>query len=995
MPSNFLFKNFCYILTISFFLSFFQINAQNLLLKNFKIQDGLPSMEVYCVFQDSKGFIWFGTDGGVSRFDGYSFKNYTSGDGLADNVVFEIKEDRHNRIWFRSLSGKLCYLHNDSIYKIAANELISKNIGNYVMSSFYIDSGDTLWCGLKIGCGYFKISPPYTEKNFNKISLKEGIYIIEIEKENFITCSVYEKGHPVWNSFFLYNKFRFKKQTAIPNLNATYVHAKKLAGDDYLIADDEKLFLTKKDNAVTLLDKQQTFNAETIFLKNTKNYTWLGLKKKGVLKFLVKENGLLQNNQQILNGYTVTDVMEDNEGGSWFTTIENGVYYSSPAHFLSYQDYNEFYTYTNYNMGMIGKDHVFISSKLDTVDVVSNDNILKNVNVLDKRFTEILEKTDTPSVFISTRDMVKQDRAEIYLWTKDEHHIQKMRDSLNKVSITFFYAYDKYIKKSYFFTRHWVFTYSKGDKYYRCALLLPSRVLSLYQDKNGVIWLGCLNGLWSFEKEKFIYHGNENEFFKNGIEDMKESAEGTFFYATRGDGLIIRKNGKYSKITAADGLSSNNCKCLLIDKDGTIWVGLKNGMCRLRNEKNNWQIFNFNFLGNEFNYEVFRIERIKNKLWLFTNKGLLSYETKASEAEISPCIYLNGFSVNEVSHFKNTTHTFSYNENFIKFSYTGLSFQSLGKISYRYKLDGLDTNWHTTQSTTLQYPFLPPGNYTFYVKAISFNGTESKQTATIHFVINKPFWKTVWFIVFCIIIMIIGLYLLFYFRLKEIKRKEAEKTLFNKQLAGLEMKALRSQMNPHFIFNAINSIQNYIVKKDSRTAQDYLAKFARLIRNVLENSKQESISLNSEIETLKLYIELEQLRVPNKFKFELIVKSDLQLDGIEIPPLILQPYVENAILHGLTPLEENKGCLTITLEKKANKLICIIDDNGIGRNKAAKLKQKKHLFHRSMGLSVTEDRIKAINKMHKTESSIIVEDKIGAEGKAEGTRVIITINLDN
>ena len=762
-----------------------------------------------------------------------------------------------------------------------------------------------------------------------------------------------------------------------------------------MIADQEKLFSTQKDSAIILLSKEQVLNTETTFLKTTKNYTWLGLKNKGVLWFSGKENLSLQNTQQMLNKYTVTDVMEDNEGGSWFTTIENGVYYSSPAHFLSYQDYDEFSTYTNYNMGMIGKNCIFISSKLDTVDVVFNDNILKNINVLDKRFTEILEKTDTPSVFILTRDMAKPDRAEIYLWTKDGNRIQKIRDSLNKVSISFFCANAMDNKKSYFFTRHWVFTYSKGDKYYKHTLLLPSRVLSVFQDKKGTIWLGCINGLWSFEKEIFTYHGNENEFLRNGIDDIKESADGTFYYATRGNGLIIRKNKKYSKITTANGLSSNNCKCLHIDKDGTIWVGLKNGMCRLRNEKGYWQIFNFNFLGNEFNYEVFRIERIKNKLWLFTNKGLLCYETKSSEAEISPYIYLNGFSVNEVSYSKDTTRTFSYNENFIKFSYTGLSFQSLGKISYRYKLDGLDTNWHTTQSTTLQYPFLPPGNYTFYVKAISFNGTESKQIATVHFIINKPFWKTIWFIISCILIMAISLYLLFYFRLKEIKKKESEKTLFNKQLAGLEMKALRSQMNPHFIFNAINSIQNYIVKKDSRIAQDYLAKFARLIRNVLENSKQESISLYNEIETLKLYIELEQLRVPNKFKFDLISKPDLHIESIEIPPLILQPYVENAILHGLTPLDENNGCLSIMLEKKANKLICTIEDNGIGRNKAAELKQKKRLFHRSMGLSVTEDRIKAINKMHKTESSIVVEDKMSAEGKAEGTRVIITINLDN
>ena len=234
---------------------------------------------------------------------------------------------------------------------------------------------------------------------------------------------------------------------------------------------------------------------------------------------------------------------------------------------------------------------------------------------------------------------------------------------------------------------------------------------------------------------------------------------------------------------------------------------------------------------------------------------------------------------------------------------------------------------------------------------------------------------------------------MFYFRIKSIKKKEEQKTFFNKQLSEMEMKALRAQMNPHFIFNAINSIQNYIVKKESDTAQDYLAKFARLIRNVLENSKQENISLHDEIETLKLYVELEQLRAPDKFEFRLEISSDVHPYRVSIPPLLLQPYIENAILHGLMPLKEKKGLLMLSIQKKNNKLACIIEDNGIGRKKAEELKQKKQTMHKSMGLSVTKERLEIINSLHIGEASVEVEDKFDINNEPEGTRVTVFISF--
>jgi hypothetical protein len=985
----------------------FEASAQQLILKNYKIKDGLPSTEVYCAFQDSKGYIWFGSDGGVSKFDGYSFKNYTTEDGLADNVVFEVSEDKRGRIWFRSLSGKLCYMEEDTIRRVDANELIQQHMKSSVMMSFYVDSGDTIWCGLRIGYGFFKIAPPYTSKDLQYIHTLFGPYFVDIENGKFISgITSLGKGQSAPTITF-YKKQNFIKQVGIGDLEMTHIYYKRLAKDTLLIADKEKLYVFTDNKVYPIVNKEQLFNAETIGLKDAGDYVWLGILGHGVFRCTKSDELLWKKTEQILDGHSVSYVMVDKEGGTWFTTLEKGVYYSAPTHFTAYQNYNEFFTYQNYGIGKIGDNLFFTSNKINAITIISSEGIKKNLNIDDPYLTRFFERNHVRSTLILTGNVFKKDSSATYLWMDEDPMFKKIvalwvkKDRvLKKITSQHFnlaihlYANDSIAKIHYLIDRYRISRLTKDSKELEELISLPSRTFSCYLDKKGVLWLGCLNGLWSYEKDKLSYHGNENALLKSPIEDIKEGTDGSCYYATRGNGILVCKDGKYAKITTANGLNSNNCKCLYIDGNNTIWVGSKNGICKVTKGNDGWRAIKLNLTDNEFSYEVFRIEKTKNTLWLSTNKGLLSYELPTSRTESAPDVYLTQFSVGDVLHIKDSMRVFKYNENLIKLSFVGLSFQSLGKLYYAYKLDGLDTAWHTTQSTYLQYPFLPPGEYTFRVKAVSFGGTESKNQASIRFTIHKPFWKTAWFISANLILVIVALYLLFYFRLKQIKRKEEVKTIFNKKLAQLEMKALRSQMNPHFIFNAINSIQNYIVKNDRRTAQDYLAKFARLIRNVLENSKQENISLYAELETLKLYIELEQLRAPGKFTFYLVIQAGLELDSLEVPPLILQPNVENAILHGLMPLMEGQGELTISLEKQQNILTCIIEDNGIGRKKAAELKQKKQLFHNSMGFSVTEDRIKMLNELHKAESSITIEDKINAEGKAKGTRVIIIINVD-
>ena len=520
-------------------------NAQQLILKNLKIKDGLPSNEVYCAFQDSKGFIWFGSDGGISKYDGYTFKNYTTEDGLADNVVFGIIEDKHGRIWFRSLSGKLCYIENDSIYRIGANEAIPQYMKTGTMTSFYIDKGDTLWCGLRRSEFIFKISPGYTVKDFQKIKAGLGPYLMNIEGENYISGMGFfnEKKFCPFISF--YNRQSFQKKINIPNLSFSSVYYSRLAPDTFLLADKQRLLLIQQGKIDTLLKLKQLLGANPIFLKKSGNYFWLGFFGRGVLRCAKNDKLSWKKTEQILPYYSVSDVMTDREGGTWFTTLENGIYYSTPEHFSSYQNNNE--PSTNYTIEKVGENNFLISHKLNKVDIISSNCIERDVNITDGILTQLLEHTDASSMLITTGNTSKQDSFSTYLWIKEKHSLIKLKDSLNSNCFASFYTSNNIKEKIYLFDKIWVYTLNNSAPYLKVITTIPSRTFTYYQNKNGIIWLGCLNGLWSFEKEKFTYHGNENDLLKNTIEDIKEGADGMRYYATRGKGIIICKDGKYSK----------------------------------------------------------------------------------------------------------------------------------------------------------------------------------------------------------------------------------------------------------------------------------------------------------------------------------------------------------------------------------------------------------------------------------------------------------------
>ena len=292
----------------------------------------------------------------------------------------------------------------------------------------------------------------------------------------------------------------------------------------------------------------------------------------------------------------------------------------------------------------------------------------------------------------------------------------------------------------------------------------------------------------------------------------------------------------------------------------------------------------------------------------------------------------------------------------------------------------------------MYYTSLDPGNYTFKIFAMSDGGVWSKIPAVITFSINPPLYTSFWFI-FSILFLLIAIILVVVF----IGNRKAQKRnkLFEEEKRKVlisELHALRSQMNPHFIFNTLSSIQSFITKNSSKDAINYLSKFSKLMRGTLENTQKQKIPIKDEIETLKLYMDLEKLRLNNKFDYNIIVDDEIDVQFEEIPPMLLQPYVENAIWHGISHKTEN-GTINISFKlENENLLKCEIEDDGVGRKKAMKI-NKNQQKNKSFGMSITKERLEIINSLKNSKLSVSIID-LEKNKVPKGTRIELFIPLD-
>jgi len=383
----------------------------------------------------------------------------------------------------------------------------------------------------------------------------------------------------------------------------------------------------------------------------------------------------------------------------------------------------------------------------------------------------------------------------------------------------------------------------------------------------------------------------------------------------------------------------------------------------------------------------------EGEIWMGTNKGVVRFNPdEVKPYSTPPNVYIDGLLINDTEPVKGIGERDSlhltYEENTLLFDVKAVGYYKAKRNKINYRLQGYESDWVSVKNgQMIRYAKLPPGTYTLQVQAEDVNGNQS-QIRDLEIFVRPPFWQTWWFYLTLTLLALSLAFAFYRYRVGLIRKEEKQKTAvanLNLQVIETEMKALKAQMNPHFLFNSMNSIKGLILKQEARKASEYLTKFSVLLRGILSNSEKRYILLATELETLRLYIELEALRFTREIDYQIEYSSDIDVDFISVPPLVIQPFVENAIWHGLLPKKEGKNILQIKIERDGDFILCTIEDNGVGRSSTA---QAKNLTaHKSMGIGITRKRIELIHP----ENAVQIIDLKNEAGQRIGTRVILRI----
>jgi streptogramin lyase len=519
----------------------------------------------------------------------------------------------------------------------------------------------------------------------------------------------------------------------------------------------------------------------------------------------------------------------------------------------------------------------------------------------------------------------------------------------------------------------------------------------LTASKNNTLYIATENGCFELNQKTNLYTHKFDILPKYHYTYIYEDTVSDTYWLGTHDHGVLKYEERYKKITQlneTNGLTNNCVYRIEPDGKGNMWCSTNNGINKIA--KTSLSITQYDIRsglpGNEFNGGA--SHRLADGTLLFGGvDGLIYFHpSNITINPYAPMVVLEDIYLHDDQKpIDNKQYYYSYSQNTFTFHFAALEYTSPEKNKFKYMLEGVDIGWITSDNNSVRYAGLAPGKYTFIVKACNNDGVWSNQAASYVFEISPPFWKTIWFYILTILIVTSISTYFFYRRIQFITKREEEKTRMAKELAALELKALRAQMNPHFIFNALNSIQDFILSNQPKDAAKYLTKFARLIRMILDNSEQKTISLERKIDFLKLYIEIESLRFSEKFQYQVLIAPEINTTAIEVPTMLIQPYVENAIWHGL--LHQN-GERILTLAFKphdAKTIICEVTDNGVGRQKSNDYKSKHHTNHVSKGLKITESRFKLLGEQYGFEPTVSIIDLFDDKKNPAGTKVIIQI----
>ena len=1014
------------------------VKAQEQRFVNFSVKDGLPEKYIYMAAQDAKGFMWFGTGTGLYRYDGHQFKTFRSpldkpGRNIA-NILQTIAVDSSGHLWLGSVNTL-------QWYQPATNRFWAPNYNNpavkalcdaYINSFTLLPDGDML---IGTGKDYFfsfhKADSSFTHwgKHYPPSASKSCLKAIRM-------------GNDIWavhleGIYHFTSDYRFQGYYPSPTGDITTAQYDKRQGNI--------VFTTWASGVGRFYPQTKTYKAaeaqkkgwdETLFslMPLPDGKIWVGgynlfildSADKPLVKYMDKKDNIYN-----LGVLKIGSLFPDREGNLWICS--------------------------HYGVAMMPwqNNQIKLRGLLDkvsgnTVEPATNMLAVKGTeqlliaNTCTAGLMLYDMATDSLGTLVNPLEKGSVDRARIIslvqsadgaIYAGDDVHfyryfpatkqlqpyplydqngktitgvVRSVYDNKGNVYIgcknNGFYIWHQPTNK---LTHYNVWDIDKAANREEGNICYPSLV-----DKEKNVWLLVNSGVYQYRQAdgKYYHHAWQTADKNMPVpvaSSIAQDKAGHYWIASKSNGLyelyfengkeVLRNYTQYSNI----GLPTDFLYQIRATAyDSCLWVNGHVGLMRFdpRGKKiltvfNQQQGLAQNDGG--YYFDILPNGKLVHLYYGFLNQIDLKgyrFNQRPPAVVLSSVQVLNKEYVYQLAENRMTLQL-AHNENFIRIEFTALGYNNANLNQYAYQLVGVDRDWvYGGNNNFVSYAGLKPGRYIFKVKAANNDGVWGNEQV-LFIVIRPPVYATWWFITLSALLLGALIFWWNHSRIVQVKKEEKLKSDFRQQIAETEMKALRAQMNPHFIFNCLNSIQKYILQQDHLTASQYLTRFSRLIRLILDHSNQNHITLASELDLLKLYIEMEQLRFDNRFDFAIEMDPGIQPEQVELPSMLIQPYLENAIWHGLLhKTSKGKLWLRFTLADTAVMEIAI-EDNGVGRAMAAEFKSKQALKKKSYGMQITEDRIAILNQTQKINATSTVQDLYDAQGQPAGTKVLLRVPI--
>lgn len=960
--------------------------AQSFLTRLYTTSDGLADNTIYCISQDSYGYLWIGTANGLSRFDGRRFKNYGLTNGLPSLQVDRVFEDRYHRLWIGTRNG-MAEIIGDSCYTYPTADKRSIKF----VSGFRETEHGGLWALTDQGA--YQLEGRQWKKirlhpEFDQTALSG---IVSTQKGMFIN---YDNRHIVWKQ--PNNQFRIL--ASHPAL-FPYFNSLRQYGDEVYAGTYNKLL--RLDNDHWTSQYADSLNRRYIygFYIDSRKRFWFSTREDGIFLITGSKDKTVYS-QVPLAFNLVSSFFEDREKNIW-AACYTGLLKIREAPYRVYQLPGA------QQLGMIRALIALPDSTL-LVSGSSGKCFVLGVNFRNDPGNNVWVKNIfelNPGDFLDHHATDEKNRTWFvtrngYLYRLDPKGItdftRLIPRGINRFLLDI--SYDKRSGRLFVSADSVLLTGNENkldtfpEKTTKRSLELPVR--TIIAPEGSLLVQTLNNGLFRIDTNGIIRSLNEKL-------NISKDATGIGFRNDRAGNVWITLQGRgiskckfetdqhvllTDQLTEEGGLPDNSVHDFLITENNQFWSNTKKGFAvSQRSSTGKWVTERIptepDLKAVDLSFAILA-QTPDGDVWVNSSGKLLRFErNKFLTSPVLPQVVIEDIQLynrptdwrkyeDHISGFRQIPlyPSLKYNENTLSITFNAIQYKDDGLSEYSYQLDPIDKGWsNPSVHNAVSFYRLSPGNYHFSVKARQ-KGHAWSEPAVFSFQIQKAFWETWWFKSLLALLASALILTLFRLRLNRIRNK----TVLASQIRELEMKALKAQMNPHFIYNALNSIQSLILNNQTHEASRYISQFAKLLRNVLENSDKILITLDKELASLEHYIDLEELRMNMKVTYQVQLAKTILPSNIKIPPLILQPFVENALWHGLSQKEGDKTIL-LRIEVKDNFLVCSITDNGIGRKKAMEYYTHFPEGHLSKATAISINRLVEFNQGRLPEPVVITD----------------------